>query len=199
MIYKALQLIGFLLFVLLFRLKVKGVENIPKDGGAIICANHSSYLDPIILGIAIPRKVHHMAKDELFKNPFFARIITFFNAFPVKRGFFPSKAFKTVVDLLKDGELVIIYPEGTRSRNGKIQRAKLGIGVIVSLVGDIPIIPTRIIGTHRALPTGAFMIRLKRCEVRFGKPLRFNPSKASSTKEYYKVIAETIMDRIKGL
>lgn len=197
-VYRILHPIAHLLSILVFRLKVVGVENVPKDEGAIVCANHSSYLDPVILGTALPREAYHMAKDGLFKNPLFARIITLLNAFPIKREGFSRQAFKRVMDLLKKGELVIIYPEGTRSPDGEIRRPRLGVGMIVSLAMDVLVVPARIIGTHRALPVGGLMIRPWRIEVRFGRPIHFK-APSNPTREDYRSIAETIMSKIMEL
>lgn len=195
MIYKALRIIGYLLFVLIFRLKVTGLGNVPSNGGAIICANHSSFLDPVILAVALPREVHHMARDTLFRNPIFAKLITALNAFPIKREGFSRKGFRMAKDLLNKGKIIIVYPEGSRSLNGRLGEAKTGIGMLVVMASGIPVIPVRIIGANKALPRGRFFIRPSFIEVRFGRALHFEIPPCPS-RETYRKIAKTIMERI---
>lgn len=195
MLYNIIHKINRLLFKLFFRLKVKGVKNIPPEGGVLVCSNHLSNLDPVILGTALPRSAHYLAKGGLFRNPLFGRFLTLMHAFPIHREGFPRQAFKIAQSLLSRNEILILYPEGTRSRNGKLGPAKGGVGMLVAGIGNIPVIPAKIIGTNKALPPGGLFIRPCPIEVRFGKPLHFEvPSHPS--KETYREIARTIMAAI---
>lgn len=198
MLYNVIHKVLRFLFKLLFRLKIEGAENIPLDGGVLVCSNHLSNLDPVVLGTAIPRSAYYMAKSGLFRNPIFSRLLIIIHAFPIHRGGFSRQAFKKAQDFLNKGEILIVYPEGTRSVDGRFGPAKAGVGMLVAKAGDIPVIPARIIGTNRALPVGGLFIRPYPIEVRFGSPLHFeipfHPSKG-----VYQEISESIMTAIKEL
>lgn len=195
MLYSILHRISPLLLRVLFRLRVKGIENIPSNGGFILCSNHLSNLDPVILGTALPRPAYYVAKDSLFRNPIFARVITILHAIPIQEKGLFRKTFKRAEELLLRGEALLIYPEGTRSKDGSLGRAKGGVGMLVSTLREIPVIPARIIGSNRALPPGALFIRPYQIEVRFGRPIHFEiPS--SPSRATYQEIANTIMAAI---
>ena len=114
------------------RWKVLGRENVPTTGGALLCANHVSYIDPPALGGGCPRPVRFMAKSELFKLPVLGFLIRRVGAFPVKRGTADRTALRKAVELLESGEIVGMFPEGTRSLDGKLQEPELGVGMIAS-------------------------------------------------------------------
>jgi 1-acyl-sn-glycerol-3-phosphate acyltransferase len=160
-----LTLIGKIVFIPFFhifhRLKVKGKENIPKTGGAIVCANHVSNFDPIVVAICIKRNVHFMAKAELFKNKFVSYILIKLNAFPIKRGSADITAIKNSFKLIKNGEILGIFPEGTRSKNGKLGPAEPGTATI-AIKTKAPIIPIKITGSYKAF---------KSVKVVIGKPI----------------------------
>ena len=160
-----LTLIGKIVFIPFFhifhRLKVKGKENIPKTGGAIVCANHVSNFDPIVVAICIKRNVHFMAKAELFKNKFVSYILIKLNAFPIKRGSADITAIKNSFKLIKNGEILGIFPEGTRSKNGKPGPAEPGTATI-AIKTKAPIIPIKITGSYKAF---------KSVKVVIGKPI----------------------------
>ena len=160
-----LTLIGKIVFIPFFhifhRLKVKGKENIPETGGAIVCANHISNFDPIVVAICIKRNVHFMAKAELFKNKFVSYILIKLNAFPIKRGSADITAIKNSFKLIKNGEILGIFPEGTRSKNGKLGPAEPGTATI-AIKTKAPIIPIKITGSYKAF---------KSVKVVIGKPI----------------------------
>ena len=106
------------------------MDNIPKEGGVILAPNHPSDLDSIILGTAIKRQLHTMGKEELFRKRYMEFILRKLNAFPVKRGRMDRKAIQTAIDILKSGNVIDMYPEGTVSRDGTLQEAKLGTAFI---------------------------------------------------------------------
>lgn len=186
------------LFYGLLRLRVVGKENIPKEGGLIVAVNHISYLDPPLVGVALwpQRKLHYIAKTELFKIPILGFILRLVNAFPVKRGKPDRVALKRAIELLERGEAVCIFPEGTRSRDGRLQKPELGISLLV-LRSGAPVLPVAVINTDKALPRGAIMIHPARIRVYIGKA--FHPKREGDPKEMRKEIANQVMERIAEL
>jgi len=126
MFYYVARAICWLLLKIFWRVEVKGIDNIPKNGGLILASNHVSYLDPIVLGISIKRKIYFIAKKEAFNNFFGSLLLHNLNAFPVDRGKTDILAFKKAINILKEGKILGIFPEGTRSSNGELQELKIG-------------------------------------------------------------------------
>ncbi|MFC7442149.1 lysophospholipid acyltransferase family protein [Laceyella putida] len=141
---------GFARFLLniLYRVEVKGERHIPTQGPVVLCANHISNFDPPLVGAFITRQIHFMAKDELFRIPILARFLRELNAFPVKRGAGDSAAVKNAIRLLRDGQMLGIFPEGTRSKTGELGKAHIG-AALIALKGKAPIVPVAIIGPYR--------------------------------------------------
>jgi 1-acyl-sn-glycerol-3-phosphate acyltransferase len=179
----------------MFRWEVIGVSNIPAKGGVVIAANHASLWDPPILGSAIASRrwpVHFMAKEELFKSTVLGYIITKLHAFPVRRGTADRVAIRTAINLLQAGEVVSLFPEGTRSKNGQLGPAQPGAAMIAVKAG-VPIIPAAIIGTNKIFSNHNWLPKVK---VVFGKPIGV-PDKAD--KEALGQLSETTMERIAEL
>ena len=126
---------------LFYRLTITGLENIPQEGAAIICANHTFYKDLFLIGSLTKRKIRWFAKSELFRNPLFGRLITNLGAFPIHRGEADRSAIKTVYEVLKNGEILGIFPDGTRVRDiSKRPEVKRGF-LSFALTARVPIIP----------------------------------------------------------
>ncbi|MCR4402245.1 MAG: 1-acyl-sn-glycerol-3-phosphate acyltransferase [Firmicutes bacterium] len=157
-----------------FQTRVDGDDNVPSEGPVILVANHLSMLDPIVLGCAIARPVRFMAKHELFSNRFFAWILSSLGAFPVRRGQADKEAFHRAVEILLKGQVLGVFPEGTRSLTGRLQAPYSGAVVLAEKVGA-PIVPVGIVGTDKILRKGAVLPRPGRISVRVGKPI-FPPS-----------------------
>ncbi|MFH1092701.1 MAG: lysophospholipid acyltransferase family protein [Candidatus Omnitrophota bacterium] len=189
----------FLLFVtfkMLFFFKSSGKEYLPKNGGCIIASNHLSYLDPIVLSIASPRILSFMAKQELFKNPIFSKLITALNSFPLERGSADLKSIRFAINKLKDEGTLIIFPEGTRSVSGQINEGQAGVSMLAAKA-KVPVIPTLIKGTDIALAVGSKKIRLfVPLSVHFGKPLYFTSGsdKDKLKEEYYQFSRDIIAE-----
>jgi len=126
LLYGFLKIFCYFLFKLWLRLEVHGEENIPQRGAVVLAINHLSLLDPPVVGEAANRRVHYMAKAELFGNPVFGYIIKCLGVFPVRRGAADKTAIKTGISYLKAQEVVAVFPEGTRSKNGKLGRVGSG-------------------------------------------------------------------------
>lgn len=172
--YSAAGLILPSLFKIYFRLSVEGRENIPKYG-AIVAANHQSFLDPPVVGVAFhlqKRELHYFAKEELFSIPILSWLIKRLNGFPVKREGFSRQALENVVRILENNGMVLIFPEGTRGEG--LREPKKGIGLIANLANKrirTPILPVRIRGTEKALPRGSWFIKPHRIKVTIGKEI----------------------------
>lgn len=149
---------------------VRGKENLPA-GGAVICGNHVSYLDPPVLGGAIvPRRAYYMAKKELFEVPLLGPVIRTAYAFPVDRGHFDRKAVRYGIELLQKGEYLVVFPEGQRSLDGSLQPANAGPALMASKAG-VPIVPVAIKGTNDVMPPGKFGLNRGKVFVDIGQPI----------------------------
>ncbi|PIC63271.1 1-acyl-sn-glycerol-3-phosphate acyltransferase [Sporosarcina sp. P13] len=134
----------------LYRIKVIGKEKIPKEGGVLLCTNHIDNLDPPVVGITCPRTVHFMAKEELFTKPVLKTVLPQVQAYPVKRGMSDREAFRTTIKLLRDGKVVGLFPEGTRSKTGELGKGLAGAGFFALKGGDAKVVPCAIIGPYKA-------------------------------------------------
>ncbi|MCI0406433.1 MAG: (d)CMP kinase [candidate division Zixibacteria bacterium] len=179
---------------ILWRLSREGIENIPREGGVIIASNHISWYDPPFVSVSCPREVHFMAKRELFSIPVLGLVIRNLNAFPVSRGKYDRQALEAAIEVLKKGEALIVFPEGTRSRKkGEFLPPKAGIGVLAR-EGQVPIVPTYISGSDE-LPKVFFSFG--RVRVIFGKPIPKEWVKSlPEGKPGYQQIAEEVMRKI---
>ncbi|WP_353057677.1 lysophospholipid acyltransferase family protein [Paenibacillus pasadenensis] len=133
-------------YAVLFRLEAEGLHHVPAEGPVILCANHISNFDPPTVGIKLSRKVHYMAKAELFEVPVLGKLINGLGAFPVKRGGVSKESIRTAISLLKDGNVMGIFPEG--SRNSGVDAAKKGAAMI-ALRSGATVIPVAIDGTYK--------------------------------------------------
>lgn len=151
LLWRTLSIPARMLTTLLFDLKVYGLEHIPPRGGAILAANHQSYLDPVLLGVRLRRPLSYMAKSELFGNPFFAWLIRSLHAFPVRQASADVSAMKESIRRVQEGHLLNIYPEGTRSETGELQPILSGVALVVRRAG-VPVIPAVVEGAFDAWP-----------------------------------------------
>src|SRR5260370_1361494 len=154
-----------------FRYRAFGQENIIEDGPAIMAANHQSYLDPPLVGITCRNELYFLARKTLFEKKLLGPLISRVNALPVDLSRGDLTAVRTVINLLKDGHRTVIFPEGTRSVDGKIQPARPGIGMIIAKT-LVPVVPMRIFGSFQAWPKGG-KITPRPVTVVVGKSIRF--------------------------
>jgi 1-acyl-sn-glycerol-3-phosphate acyltransferase len=175
------------------RYKRFGAEHIPKTGGVIIASNHVAYVDPPFIGAVTPRELFYLAKVELFSNALFGGLIRKYNAIPISRGAFDRKAITQAVELLRGGKALLLFPEGTRSRDGGFLEPKLGIGMI-ALEAGVPIVPAYISNSGNLLDC---FLRRKRLVIGFYSPIRKSwLVNVPKNKEGYKSIGQEIMRRI---
>lgn len=161
------------LLTLLGGWRVEGREHVPRTGGVLIAANHTSYADPPVVGLAMPRRCFFFAKEPLFRIPVLRSLCRLYLAFPVKvEGAMDREALRHVENLLKGGEAVCIYPEGHVSRDGRLKPLAPGAAMIASRAG-VPLVPAAVIGNSRAFPPPKTLPHFVRggVTVRFGAPL----------------------------
>lgn len=199
-LYLILYLPAKFLFKILFNFRVIGQENIPLTGGVLIASNHQSYADPPVIGSALPRQAYFVGKEQLFNHFFLGWFLRKMQVFPIKRTGVNPQIFRDVWNLLEEGKVVVLFPEGQRSFDGKLQPAKPGIGMMICKAIEkcpqIKLIPSKILGTDKVLPRGAKWIKLHNVEVRFGKPIDVQQFANLSSKEKYQAIADTVMEKI---
>jgi len=199
MFYYVVRAIAWLLLKIFWQMEVIGTENVPERGGVIIASNHVSYLDPIVLGVATKRKLHFIAKKEVFNNIFSSIFFKNLNAFPVDRKKIDMPAFKKTISILEGGGVLGIFPEGTRSLNGELQELKLGV-IKIAMKAGVPIIPVGIVGTHKIYPQGkTFPVLFKnKITVYFGAPQYFDKNNIKD-KTYQENALNVVSQKIKEL
>jgi 1-acyl-sn-glycerol-3-phosphate acyltransferase len=178
-LYAIAKVLLRVLFRVFNRWEVTGREQVPKGGGVLLIANHTSYADPPIVGTACPRPVNFMAKAELFEIPILGWLIRRTHAFPVRRGGGDRSALRRAVRLLRQGKVLLIFPEGTRSPDGRLMAAEQG-AAFVALASGAQVVPIAIIGADRLLPRHSAIIRPAKLTVRFGPPLDLSPWQGQS-------------------
>ncbi|KAF0122522.1 MAG: 1-acyl-sn-glycerol-3-phosphate acyltransferase [bacterium] len=197
MLYEIAKLIISPFFNSYIRLDIVGHKNIPRSGGVILAPNHISYLDPILLGVAIKRKVYSMAKGELFKNAILRFVMTHLKAFPVKRGRMDRYALKRSLQILNQGKVLNMFPEGTIPLNSNTIEGKPGV-VWLALKANVPVVPVKITGSDKLLPDGKVFPKMGRARIVFGQPISFE-TKDNTYKKNKKRITEKIMEEIEKL
>jgi 1-acyl-sn-glycerol-3-phosphate acyltransferase len=198
MLYDILKPLAVLLMRLWFRLEAKGTEHVPAAGPVLLVANHSSLLDPPIVGGAAPRRLCFMAKAELFRVPLFGRLIRALNARPVRREGASAQALREALDALRSGQALLVFPEGTRGAEGDIRPAKPGAGMLAVMSGAT-VVPVYVSGSGRALPRGRVVPRPAKVVVRFGPALSFALAPADARRERYREAAEEMMRAVARL
>lgn len=147
-VHRALRALLLGLSKVLVRLKIQGLENVPREGGIIVVGNHLHNADPIFISIACPRPLHYMAKKELMDVPVLGRILRWAGSFPINRGNVDRTAIRRATATVEQGIALGMFPEGSRSRSMKIERVLPGAG-LVALQGKVAIVPAAITGTER--------------------------------------------------
>ncbi|WP_413785500.1 lysophospholipid acyltransferase family protein [Cytobacillus sp. IB215665] len=168
----------------LYRIKIIGSENIPKEGSVLICSNHISVLDPPVVGITSTRPIHFMAKEELFRVPILKTAISNLNAFPVKRGMSDRSAIRNALAILNDDNVLGIFPEGTRNKEGNLGKGLAGVGFF-ALRSNALVVPCAIIGPYKPF---------RKLHVVYGRPVditEMRKQKASASE-----VTDVIMDAI---
>jgi 1-acyl-sn-glycerol-3-phosphate acyltransferase len=205
-VYLIARLVLRPLFLLVFRPHVRGRENVPATGQFIIASNHLSFIDSMAIPLMAPRRVGYLAKAEYFtghglKGWFTRTLFTALGALPVERQDHRAaqEALDTAMTVLKAGGGFGVYPEGTRSRDGKLARGKTGVAWL-ALTADCPVVPVGITGTDRIQPIGARYWRPHRFSVTFGEPLTFPEHRGQAGKgKARREVTDRIMNEIAAL
>ncbi len=178
------------------RLRVVHPERMIEEGPLILAVNHSSYFDPPLAGICSKRAVYYLARKSLMDWPFFGPLFPDMNVIPVERDGNDMSALRDVIKKIREGNGVVLFPEGTRSLDGNLQPARAGIGLIIAKTGA-PVLPMRIFGAYDAFPKGSKAMRLVPVTVVIGNPVRFSPGElVPATREIYQRLSDRVMDAI---
>jgi 1-acyl-sn-glycerol-3-phosphate acyltransferase len=180
--YDAIRVAARAFAVLVYGLRVVGRENWPQDGGGLICANHQSMFDPPLVGLTCERRMNYLARDTLFRVPILAPLIRFLDAIPIDREGMGLSGIKETLRRLKAGELVLIFPEGTRTRDGEMGLLKPGF-ISLARRGGVPLIPVGFDGAYQAWPRTARFPRFGRIAVVIGEPISPEQIAAASDEE----------------
>lgn len=183
----------------LFGMRILGEENLITEGPVLVASNHESFLDPPLIGNLYKDEMYYLARKTLFTGCT-RWVYTKWNAIPVDQDRPDMGSLKTIIRKLKEGERVLVFPEGERTLDGKLGQAAPGIGLVAVKSGAV-IQPVRISGARDALPRGSGRIRFARITVSIGKPIRLAPEelKSAKGKEDYDRIAKRIMAAIEAL
>jgi len=193
---------GFVCLVLRikYRLRIQGQAQVPRQGGAVIVANHCSYLDPPVMASCSPKRiVHFMARDTLFSSRLAKWFFLKTGVIPLDRTKGDLGALRQAIATLKEGKVIGLFPEGTRSLDGQMREAKGGIGFLIAK-GQVPVVPIYIEGTHQAFPKGASKLCPARLSARVGNPISPEEINAAMPeKGDYAAVGALVMQRIKDL
>lgn len=193
--YHAARIVGRLLF----RVRVLHRERMINHGPAILASNHQSYLDPPIVGNASDRAIYFLARKTLLEVPGLGWLLPKLNVVPVDQSGTDRSALKILIRLLRAGEGVLVFPEGSRTLDGNLQPALPGLGLVIAKT-LAPVVPMRIFGAHEALPRGGGRLRFHRITVVIGEPIYFAEADVQAPgKELYGRLSERVMEAIGAL
>ncbi|HYV27566.1 MAG TPA: lysophospholipid acyltransferase family protein [Candidatus Eisenbacteria bacterium] len=188
-----------------FRWRVFNPERVPLEGPVILAANHASFIDPPLVGAGIKRGINFLARESLFRYPVVGWVLHKWNSVPVDREGGGAKGLKAILDRLLKGGAIILFPEGTRTRDGKLQPARSGIGLTV-IKSVAPVVPARVFGTFEAFGRHMRFPKPHRIMVKYGQPMLFEKLRQEAKtcskprlKEIYQQVADEIMSAIAKL
>ncbi|MGA3170478.1 MAG: lysophospholipid acyltransferase family protein [Chthoniobacteraceae bacterium] len=191
--------LSWLLGRLLFSFEVTGRERIPNKGGCILAMNHESYLDPPLAGMCCRRAIYFLARKTLLDWPILGPIFPKINVVPVDQDRADMSALKTIIRLVRDGQCTIVFPEGSRTVDGKLQAAQPGLGLIIAKT-LAPVVPMRIFGAHEAFPRGSKLPRLRPIRIVVGEPMVFSEGDLEGHgRDLYQRLSERVMERIASI
>ena len=180
-------------------------ERVPLEGGVILASNHASYLDPPLVGSGIRRSINYLARENLFRFPVMGWVLRQWQVVPVDRDVGGAAGLRAILDRLLAGGAIILFPEGTRTRDGKLQAARSGIGLTV-IKSRALVIPVRVFGTYEAYGRHMRLPRPRRIAVKYGEPMPFTELRAEAKlcskvrlKGIYQQVADEIMAAIAKL
>jgi 1-acyl-sn-glycerol-3-phosphate acyltransferase len=190
------------LFATYFRLRIYNSGRVPLHGPVLLAANHASFLDPPLIGSGVKREIHYLARKSLFRFPIVGPVLRSWNCVPVDREGGGAAGLKAILDRLLKGGAIILFPEGTRTRDGRPQPARAGVGLMV-IKSSVPVVPIRVFGTYGAYGRHHRFPRPNRLAVKYGLPLYFLGLRAEARicsktrlKEIYQQVANEILSAI---
>ncbi|MDD5555903.1 MAG: lysophospholipid acyltransferase family protein, partial [bacterium] len=197
--YSVFRALYRLFFATAFRWEVEGLEHIPATGGAVLAVNHASALDPPLAGAALRRKIWYVGRATLVRNRLVEFILACQHLIPITRGEADLGATKRIIRLIRSGNIVLMFPEGTRSEDGALGLAREGIGMFISRART-DVIPCYISGAWRALPKGCLLPRPRKIRVAYGPLIRYGDlERFPRDRGGYRLIGAVIMERIGAL
>ncbi len=199
MVYLIIKFSSLIFFKLYLGFKVYGKENIPKSDAFILAANHASYIDPLLLAASFRRPLHFMARERLLKAGLTGRLLRYANTISVKRHGMDMSAIKKSLAVLREGKILAVFPEGTRSKDRKLKMAKPGTGFIVSKT-KVPVVPAYIEGSFDAQPRSLRTLNRHPVNIYIGRPVYFDEETIKTYGDSpYQGIGDEIMRRIAAL
>jgi 1-acyl-sn-glycerol-3-phosphate acyltransferase len=196
--YAICKPVAVVLMRLLFRLEGHGAEHVPSRGPVLLVANHSSVLDPPVIGGACPRRLAFLAKAELFRIPGLGALIRRLGARPLRREGADPSALRTAQRVLAEGEALLVFPEGTRGEEGVLREPKPG-AALLAVQSGATVVPVYVRGSGRAWPRGRRLPRPAKVVVTFGAPLRFQRAVGADRKAHYEAASRQMMAAIAEL
>jgi len=163
-----------------------------------VASNHSSFLDPVIVGVGISRATYYLARQSLFEVPILGLLIRALHTIPIRRDLVSVSTFRELIKSLHSKRAIILFPEGTRSIDGKLGQGKIGVGMLALRTG-VPIVPVYIDGARKAFPKDGKWIQPKKIRVVFGKPIMPKSRDAALQRLYYQEISAQVMESINRL
>lgn len=203
--YRIGQFVFRAIFATYFRWRVFGAENVPLKGGVILAGNHASFLDPPLIGCGLNRTISFLARESLFRFPGMGALLRSWSVVPVDRDGGGARGLKNIMDRLLGGSGIVLFPEGTRTKDGRLQSARSGIGLTV-IKSTAPVVPVRVFGTFEAYGRNHKFPRPRRIAVKYGRPMNFDVLRAEAQtctkprlKEIYQQVADELMAAIAKL
>ena len=195
--YSATRLLASGCLRILNRYTVTGREHVPMTGGVIVASNHASYFDPPLLAGAVPRELYFLAKEELFRIPLFGALIRSVNSLPIRRGVADLSGLTRAMEKLRGGAALLMFPEGSRMRDGELHPARPGVGMM-AVHADVPIVPVYVSNSHRE---NEWLTRGVRVQVRIGparpwRELAGPESDLTPGRALYQRVGQAVMDQI---
>jgi len=179
--------------------EVRGREHVPREGALIVAPNHISFWDPPLVGAAAKRELHFLAKEELFRTPVLGPLIRGYNAIPIRRGMADLRGLTRAIEVLKGGDALLVFPEGSRMRDGQLHPARPGVGLL-AVSGDASIVPAYVSGTNRPR---RWMLRREKVRIWFGEARHWRQWAGEGDDEpgraLYQRIGEAVMRDIASL
>lgn len=196
MLYRTISTIVHAIFKLLFTLEYAGEEHVPERGAVIVAGNHPSYLDPVLISLALPRRVYFMAWDRLFGVPVLGALLRQVGAFPVRLGTRDPNAFQAALDVLREGKALGIFPEAGRSVEGPMNPLKTGTARLAAESGA-PIVPVTITGAFDAWPSSRRLPWPRKITVKYHPPIVLDPAELAARRDE-RAYHEEIMARLRA-